>query len=125
VRPAESASAGRFRQCEPIYGQVADTILTLSTFRVGALAADAVGFCSGRAICSTVPVTSTLWPTCGVSADSVVSRRYSLAMAVAGGAVVPDVPVVPAVLSAAFVSTNLISEAPEVVVPLVPVAPIC
>jgi hypothetical protein len=45
------------------YGQVDDTIFTLSTFRVGAFAADAGGFCSLLEGCSTVPMISTLWPT--------------------------------------------------------------
>ena len=126
VAAARSGRTTALRQRRSIYGQVVDTILTLLTFNVGAFAADAEGLCSGRAICSTVPVTSTLWPTWGVSVDSVVSRRYSLAIEVAGGVVVPDVPAVPLVLSAAFVSTNLMSDALEAVVPLgvVPVVPV-
>src|SRR6266508_6169601 len=71
---------------------------------------------------STVPVISTLWPTCGVSLASSASRRYSLATAVVGG-VVPAVPVVPVALIAAFVRRNFTSLAPRVApaVPLVPV----
>src|SRR5262249_6265094 len=40
--------AGRSSTDTAAYGQVVDTILTLSTFSVGALAADAGGFCSVR-----------------------------------------------------------------------------
>lgn len=66
-----------------------------------------------------MPVISTLCPMCGVSFASSVSSRYSLAIAVACGAVVPEVPAVPLASRFAFVRTNLVSTAP--VVPLVPV----
>lgn len=61
MRPAE-ASAGRVKES---YWpeQVEATIFTVSTLRVGELAADAVGFCSLIDGCCTVPVISTLCPT--------------------------------------------------------------
>jgi hypothetical protein len=93
---------------ETLYGQVDAIILTLSTFSVGAFAAEAGGFCSVRAGCSTVPVISTLCPMCGVNFASSVSSRYSLAIAVAGGAVVPEVPATPLGLMDALVRTNFV-----------------
>src|SRR5262245_21189100 len=122
-KAADSTSGRPLEYRHRSYGQVVDTILTLSTFSVGALAADAGGFSSVREGCSTVPVISTLWPTCGDSFDSSVSRRYSLELEVAAGGVVPAVPVVPLWLRDALARMNLISEELAVVsrVPLVPV----
>ena len=87
---------------------------------------------------STVPVTSTLWPTCGLSFESSASRRYVLpvdeeaegVVAPAVPAVVPPVVVAPVVLVPleadepavdAFVRMNFASL--ELVLPVVPVAP--
>src|SRR5262249_3106521 len=93
------------------YGQVVDTILTESTFSVpaGAFApaAPAAGRCS-----STVPLISTLWPTCGVSALSVPSRRYD-ALPAAAAPAAPDVATgAPAPAAEALVSMNGIVGAP-------------
>jgi len=103
------------------YGQVAATIFTLSTFSFGALAADAAGGCVAERLGgSTVPMISTLWPTCDVSFASSASRRYSLATAVLDGD--PAVPaVLPLGLIAALVSTNFDSLDAGLVLPLVPV----
>jgi len=72
------------------YGQVVETILTESTFSVPAGAfgdADAPPAAdAGRS--STVPLISTLWPTCGVSVLSVPSSRYDT---LAADAPAPDV----------------------------------
>ena len=122
MRPAE-ASAGRVKES---YWpeQVEATIFTVSTLRVGELAADAVGFCSLIDGCCTVPVISTLCPTCALSFASLASSLYSLAIDVADVAD-PDVPVAPEVLglSAAFVRMNFASGvvAGVLVDPLVPV----
>ena len=99
-----------------------DTIFTESTFSVPAGAADAdaappaaadAGRCS-----SSVPVISTLCPTCGVSVLSVPSRRYdafaeAAAPAPAVPAPVPEVATAaPVPAAAAFVSMNGIVGAP-------------
>lgn len=120
------------------YGQLDATIFTDSTFSLGAFAADAAGGCvvadgerdAVEDVGSTVPVISTLWPTCGVNkASSAASNRYSLATAVLG--TVPAVPAVPAVaavleplvLIAAFVNRNFVSLA-GLVAPTVPLVPV-
>src|SRR5262249_38697447 len=89
---------------------------------------------------STVPVTSTLWPTCGLSFESSASRRYVLPVDdEADGVAPPEVPVVVAPVAVvlvlpdddapdepdvdAFVRMNFASLELGVVVPLVPVAP--
>ncbi len=103
---------------------------TVSTLSLGAFAADAAGGCVAAADgLLTVPLISTLCPTCGESFASSASRRYSLATDVLDG--VPAAPLVPAVpalasgLSAAFVSRNFGSLAPRAAgapaIPLVPV----
>src|SRR5262249_28293685 len=56
IRAADSTASRPLGHRHCGYGQVVDTILTFSTFSVGALAADAGGFCSARDGCSTVPV---------------------------------------------------------------------
>jgi hypothetical protein len=92
---------------------------------MGALAAEADGVCSLAGAFSTVPVISTLWPTCSLSFASLASSLYSLAMDVAGAEAEPDVPVAPGVelvLNAAFVRMNFgWVEDMAPVVPLVPV----
>ena len=125
------------RRC---YGQVAAIILTESTFNFGAVEAEADAVWPAAvvdvvdvdvvdvdevAVWSTVPMISTLWPTCGVSFASSASRRYSLAVEVVDEAavvvdVVPDVPVAPIV---ALFSTNFASLPRDAdVLPVVPTA---
>jgi len=112
------------------YEQLVAIILTSSTFSFGALEeVEAVGEAvelDGEAESSTVPVISTLWPTCGVSLASLASSRYSLADRLA----VPEVPVVALGLVVMLVRTNFVSFIAEVedvdeVVPLVPVGVAC
>jgi hypothetical protein len=106
-----------------LYGQVAETILTLSTFSLGEAVAAVEA--APLADLSTVPVISTLCPTCGLSFASSASRRYSLTIAPAAEPAVPAVPAVPAAPAPAldaFFSTNLVVSL-AAVEPAVPVAP--
>jgi hypothetical protein len=100
------------------YGQVAAIIFTASTFSFGdivrVLAAPLGAVLLAE---SSEPVISTLWPTCGVSFASSVSRRYSLTPALAE----PAVPVVAVVPIDAFLSTNFVSSLRDPLVPVVPV----
>ena len=96
------------------YGQVVDTILTESTFSVPAVAdvappaAPDAGRCS-----SSVPVISTLCPTCGVSVVSVPSSRYDAFAEAAAPAPLPDVATgEPAPAAEALVSMNGMVGAP-------------
>ena len=75
-------------------------ILTESTFSFGALA----DMLAPVALLSTVPVTSILWPTCGVSFASSPSRRYDDAVEAVAAA--PLVPVALAEAPVTFVWTN-------------------
>jgi hypothetical protein len=102
---------------ERSYGQVVETILTESTFSVpaGALEdADAPPAAADAGRCSsTVPVISTLWPTCGVSALSVPSSRYDALAPAAAPAPLPDVATgAPAPAADALVSMNGMVGAP-------------
>ena len=88
---------------------------------------------------STVPVISTLWPTCGLSFESSASRRYVLPdgvvaappavpvavlpVAVLPVAVLPDADAPDEPELDAFVRMNLASLELGVVLPVVPVAP--
>ena len=99
-------------------------ILTESTFRFGVEDADAE-VCApvvepDLRASATVPVISTLWPTCGDSFESSPCRLYELAVERAA----PLVPAVPALLeeelAIAFFSTNLAS-AEVLAAPVVPV----
>ena len=59
--------------------QVSDTIFTRSIFSFGAFAADGGSALSVVVIAaSRVPVTSTLWPTCGFIFATSTSSRYML-----------------------------------------------
>jgi hypothetical protein len=101
-RPLEVLSDAGYWQLEAI-------ILMLSTFSLGAaLAAAAAGASVAPFACSTVPVISTLWPTCGVSLASSPSSRYSLAIA-AGGFAAPAVPAVAEGLIDALFSMNFVA----------------
>ena len=60
------------------------------------------------ALLSTVPVISTLWPTCGESFDESASRRYVLPLADALGGVAAVVPAVPAVVPVAVVPVAVV-----------------
>jgi hypothetical protein len=105
------------------YWHVAATIFTLSTFRVGLLDAPGAPPDAG----STVPVISTLCPTCDANFDSAASSLYSLA----DGAAPPAVPVAPGApagsldLAEAFVRLNFASAAAGAapVAPVVPAGP--
>jgi len=103
------------------YEQEVATIFTSSTFSFGALDEDAEVAADDELDdeldCSTVPVISTLWPTCGVSFASLASRRYSVAARLA----VPDVPAVLLGLLFTLVRMNFGSLELGIVEPLVPV----
>lgn len=93
------------------YGQVAETILTASTFNLGAVEAEALAPLAGAAelgCSSTVPVTSTLRPTCALIFAPSTSRRY-LAAGFAAPAV-PTAPLPPAAI--ALVKINVVLDAP-------------
>jgi len=113
IRSANEAGAA--------YEQLAETILTLSTFSFGEAALLAA---APPAALAGVPVISTLCPTCGLSFASSASRRYSLAVAEASDA--PAVPVAPdaLALAVAFLRTNFVSSAAELDAPVVPVVPV-
>jgi hypothetical protein len=116
------------------YEQDVAIILTSSTFSFGAfdedeVAADevAVDEVEPMLLLSTVPVTSTLWPTCGVSFASLASSRYSFAAA--ERLAVPEVPVVLVALLlllpvVTLARMNFVSFAVEPVVGVVPVVPV-
>jgi hypothetical protein len=132
-RPPQLDSAASYWQLEAI-------ILTLSTFNVGVFVddvdAEAEGDVDGEAVAeadeddelaplsSTVPVISTLWPTCGVSFASSPSSLYSVAVVdVADALSAPAVPVALLGLFDASFSTNFVSfVAVAPATPLVPVA---
>jgi hypothetical protein len=98
-------------------------IFTAVTFNFGALADASPAFSAPVADrLSTIPVISTLWPTCGESFESSPSRLYELAVALAAP-VVPAVPAAPAdVLGVTLFRTNFAAadDAPAAA-PVVPV----
>ena len=97
--------------------QELETIFTDSTFSFGALADIVVPV--ALASFATVPVISTLWPTCGDSLLSSPSSRYELA--VLAEPAVPAVPDADGVDVTLFNTNFALALAPDAAVPLVPV----